>query len=891
MANSNVLIHGRAPGNQKLSIRCDEDGLLFTDTQIRDQNGNYIVINGDGSITSRMQAKNYTESTLENPVYQLLNVDNSGNLSTNIKASGINLTSTNGALDVNVKNVTVDISGGISVNNFPSIYDVSGNVDVSGTVISLVNNAQSSILIYGNDYTGTNTHNPLYVDANGFISTTILEAKHSNVIYDLEISKSSITYDSGNSWTANPFSEQNGWYFTNNVSSNIGYLYWYNNGDYSNLVSYPTESNIQYNELDIVYSIVSLYDVNYKPKLIIYSKPTGTSDYLPNVAHSIWEFSINSGSILNTGENILIYYGNTARIKTMDAEVRRVELTLSATYGQALSTEVIGHIFLRTYSTPSANNNKLNVIECGLYHKQVGLLEYYFDNSKKRIEKENLNKLTFDNSNKLKVDVSGQQINVTNKVDVSGVFWPTTQPISGSVSVSNFPTTQTVITGTESLDVNITGGTITGANGKAYLYSGNEATSITATTISSKNGIDANIINTVDTSSLISANYGSTKTPLICDNTGQLYTTGTISGGFVNIKSTSGNTIGSDVTNQSLNVNIAGINNDGSALVNKISYTGISANKRALDCEVSNSYLTTRLSDTNGIGIGSYGTALNVNVVNNATPITVYDAKTVSIDSKIPSGLTTTTNTTTGLNVYPILPLGKTYTMSGVGNTGSYIVFAGSALSTITITSQSWGLANPKSWYAKCSVARTLNYEYIDDTGATGTGTISLSAGVYSGILPLQGGGSGTNKIVGINKWWTTVNLAIGDTVLISATSASDTNAIAGGGPTYSNIGVFTCPEGYRAFISNVNVGLSQGSVASGDTVRLFHFSTTGIRTVRHVLSNVITAQSYNINSGNAYGSIGGWLEPGEAFMWGGQSGDANITQRNISCQIMCINY
>jgi hypothetical protein len=43
--------------------------------------------------------------------------------------------------------------------------------------------------------------------------------------------------------------------------------------------------------------------------------------------------------------------------------------------------------------------------------------------------------------------------------------------------------------------VNITGGTITDADGKAYLYSGNAVTPITATTISSKSGIDSNIIN------------------------------------------------------------------------------------------------------------------------------------------------------------------------------------------------------------------------------------------------------------------------------------------------------------------------------------------------------------------------------------------------------------
>ena len=445
MSNSNVLIHGRAvPGNQKLSIRCDEEGYLLSISTPVDQNGNYATFNGDGGITSRMQGKYYDEVD----EFRILSVDNSGNLNTNMVASGTSLTATEeGYLNVNVNNANIDISGTIDVGNWPSTYDVSGSVDinnwpstydVSGTVNAIIDNSGSSILVYGDDYTGTNTHNALYVDANGFISTNVLTSVHDSIIYDLQISKASLTYGSGNDWVRNPFSSENGWYFTNNVASNIGYLYWYNNGDFSNLVSYPTQSNIQYNELDIFYSIMALYDVNFKPKIIIYSKPTGTGDYLPGVCHSIWEFSINTGAVLNTGENILLYFGNQARIKTNDTDVRRVALTLTATYGQAQATEIVGHIFIRTYATSVVNEYKLNVVECGLYHKQVGLLEYYFDNSIGRIAENNLNSLTF-SSNKLQVDISGQKVDISGqKVDISGqnVIIPHLSKTTDSVDIS-----------------------------------------------------------------------------------------------------------------------------------------------------------------------------------------------------------------------------------------------------------------------------------------------------------------------------------------------------------------------------------------------------------------------------------------------------------------------
>jgi hypothetical protein len=132
----------------------------------------------------------------------------------------------------------------------------------------------------------------------------------------------------------------------------------------------------------------------------------------------------------------------------------------------------------------------------------------------------------------------------------------------------------TVETGTNALDVNITGGTITGANGKAYLYSGDEATSITATTISTKNGIDSNIINTsLDVHCYASSN-GSTFHHLSSDSNGQL-----------NVHSKLQDGAGTDLTStlngskQSLDVNLT---NNNSIDVD-ISGVGLNGDKLKVD--------------------------------------------------------------------------------------------------------------------------------------------------------------------------------------------------------------------------------------------------------------------------------------------------------------------
>jgi len=136
----------------------------------------------------------------------------------------------------------------------------------------------------------------------------------------------------------------------------------------------------------------------------------------------------------------------------------------------------------------------------------------------------------------------------TNLRDATG------DPIGVSGNSLNVEVSNTVVveTGTNPLNVNITGGTITGADGKAYLYSGDEASAITATTIGAKIGIDSNIINaSIDTHNYVSSD-GTTWHHLASTATGQLIVEAKCHDGTNNpITST---VIGSD---RALDVNVA----------------------------------------------------------------------------------------------------------------------------------------------------------------------------------------------------------------------------------------------------------------------------------------------------------------------------------------------
>jgi hypothetical protein len=255
-----------------------------------------------------------------------------------------------------------------------SSYDRANNKFVVNT-----SDTTSSVLVAGDDYTGTDTHNPLYVDANGFITTDFIQTEHQDINFGFDTMASNMTTgNAGATWSkTNPISTtDDGWYLQGTGFSS---LLWYNNGDYLTKV-FPIQSNFTFADIDIWFMILKNYfpfntTNQIMPQIYIYSKPTGSGDFIAGLCHSVWYYTCNSGQSINYGESIMIYTGQTARIKKINPELRRIPYTNTGGGGDRANTEVINHIEF-TFNT--GFTYKILVQEGGVYVKNKGLLNYYF---------------------------------------------------------------------------------------------------------------------------------------------------------------------------------------------------------------------------------------------------------------------------------------------------------------------------------------------------------------------------------------------------------------------------------------------------------------------------------------------------------------------------------
>lgn len=350
-----------------------------------------------------------------------------------------------------------------------------------------------------------------------------------------------------------------------------------------------------------------------------------------------------------------------------------------------------------------------------------------------------------------------------------------------------------VETGLSALDVNITGGTITNANGKAYLYSGNEATAITATTISTKNGIDANIINTVAINGSVSLTDGT--------DTAEIVPTIT-----ANLASNKGLVCDSV---------LYGYNN-ATGFVQNITMTYDGVNKNQLDVSDATAILhleaiTDRANSTNTLLAG--GNLVNATTRDNtATTNNKLDTTNSKIDttnttlSAVNGKLTTTTyNSTTGLNVYSISPKTISYIWSGYQSTASAnnFIFGGNS----AITSFNIGINYLRNFfiYHNGTGTKYIDIDYINSSGyltsvteqaiTTSTSTVILSNIIN--IIKIVWSPTASN----INNTATTFICRDSVDTLINRNSYS----------LQMNQPIFTVPYGYTGVIKNIQIYIANG--------------------------------------------------------------------------------
>jgi hypothetical protein len=241
--------------------------------------------------------------------------------------------------------------------------------------------------------------------------------------YDLIINGPTLWADSTplvNPFFADPNGRE-GWYYDNfsNIA-NKSNIYWYANPVSGNL----QENDMTFAQLSGMYCIITSDYVENgaltNPIMNVYSQPTGTNDFIPTFAHSMWAYSLTNINVakLRKAETIMLYTGTTR--PQVHLNIPAYPLVLAGTNGDALSSEIVAYMTVNTQATTSKIGYLLQYT--GFLNSAIGFnREFQFKNGKERVIQNN--------------QYSGS-INVGN--------FPTTQAISGSVSVSNFPTTQAI---------------------------------------------------------------------------------------------------------------------------------------------------------------------------------------------------------------------------------------------------------------------------------------------------------------------------------------------------------------------------------------------------------------------------------------------------------------
>lgn len=302
------------------------------------------------------------------------NIDTSNTTLTNINEKINNDTVLVDAIQVAVKN-SVSVSGSVSVSNLPAIQEVSGTISVD--------NFPTSTIIQGIDDTGA-TQN-VFVDANGFITSNIIQAVHENISVGLDNNYNIVSLTNpANYWIKNnPHSvSSDGWYIT---SYGVVSMLYYNNGNWGSTppIEFNSQSNFTFADIDIWYMILKNYNITTTttvnmPQIRVYSKPTGANDFITGICHSRWDYTIDAGQFLSNGISYMIYSGLLTRVKTNDVECPRVKYSFTGGGGAQNNTEIINHIEL-WYPT-QLEKIDLSVVEGAVYVKNHGLINYYFTN-------------------------------------------------------------------------------------------------------------------------------------------------------------------------------------------------------------------------------------------------------------------------------------------------------------------------------------------------------------------------------------------------------------------------------------------------------------------------------------------------------------------------------
>jgi len=242
------------------------------------------------------------------------------------------------------------------------------------------------------------------------------------------------------------------------------------------------------------------------------------------------------------------------------------------------------------------------------------------------------------------------------------------------------------------------------------------------------------------------------------------------------------------------------------------------------------------------------------------TSIGTTNSTLSTINGKIPSGLgVSTVNSISSLNVYSVPKATKQYTFGGIDNnaTAFRLIGGNSTTTGLAIDDYRYGLAITKAYYATLSAGTANTNLYIDYVN--GSGDLIENAGPYavnaSGFTLLP-------TCISINKFYTTTSIGgtstTGETLYISPTTNINKSINHVNLANYG-VGVFTIPNGYIGYITSINAGYS-----TAGSVILTKWKTDGFRIPVYKF-NIEASLNFAISSGYE-GSLGGIFTAGESL-------------------------
>ena len=257
-------------------------------------------------------------------------------------------------------------------------------------------------------------------------------------------------------------------------------------------------------------------------------------------------------------------------------------------------------------------------------------------------------------------------------------------------------------------------------------------------------------------------------------------------------------------------------------------------------------------------------------------------AELTTIDNKMVQQYNTMNDSSVnGLNIYQIRPKYRYYTLRGRNIVSDVQMIMGSVGNTRYFYSDAFGIANVKSWWCYSeTVARRVTYEYVDASGNQGTRSQDCSANVFT-ALPLASGSAGNFLI---NNWTQSItpSSATG-TLYFCHTAQTGAYATAGGAYTDKFNSLFTVPNGYVACVTNVVFY----SNAADDYLILIKWNASGIREVVFYWTDPRVGNGQvriNQNYYNEFGGAGGVFTAGETIAFATLN---NASYKDVTASIM----